>query len=64
MFADMNLALFSSEKLQSKVNGKRSRNPQPNIRWSLESLMEELGEKMRDPKKTGTNIVNQPGPLD
>jgi hypothetical protein len=26
--------------------------------------MEELGEKMRDPKKTGTNIVNQPGPLD
>jgi hypothetical protein len=28
--------------------------PHLNIRWSLGNLMEELGEGLRDPKRTGT----------
>jgi hypothetical protein len=43
-----------SEKLHPKTNEKRCRDPQPIIRWSLGSLIEELEEGLRNPKRTRT----------
>jgi hypothetical protein len=53
MLADWSLALLSSEKLHPAAIGNRCRYPQPN-RWSSESLVEELGEGLRDLKRIGT----------
>ena len=47
---DRNLAYLSSERLYRAANGKRCRDPQPNIRWSSGSLSEELGKGLRDRK--------------
>ena len=47
--------------LHLAAKGKRLRDPQQNIKWNLNSLVEELGEGFGDPKRTGkTNRVNYP----
>ena len=43
MHADRNLAQLSPERLHPAVDGGRCRDPQPNIRQSPGSLVEELG---------------------
>jgi len=48
MLADRSL---SSERLDSAANGKRRRDSYPNIRWSSESLMKEVEERSRGPKR-------------
>jgi hypothetical protein len=45
------------------ANGKRCRDPQPNIRWSSGSLVEELGEGLRDPMRTLTPQESQQSQL-
>jgi hypothetical protein len=42
-------------RLHPAANGRRCRDPQSNIRWSLESLTEELAEGLGDLKRTGTS---------
>jgi hypothetical protein len=44
MLADRSLAELSPEKLHPAADGNRCRDPEPNIRWSLERLVEELGK--------------------
>jgi hypothetical protein len=46
MLVDRSLASrqLSSERLNPAINGKRCRDPQPNIRWSKESHAEKLEE--------------------
>jgi hypothetical protein len=59
MLADRNLALLFSERLHPASNGKRCRDSQLNIIWSLRSLREELGEGLRDRKRTGILLKDQ-----
>jgi hypothetical protein len=49
MLADKSLAKLSSERTQQLMETDAG-NPEPNIRWSSESLVEELGEELRDLK--------------
>ena len=53
VLADRSLAWLSSERLHPAADGNRCRDPQPHIRWSLGSLIEELGEGLKDQKGTG-----------
>jgi hypothetical protein len=41
MLADRNLAKLSSERLHPEADGSKYKDPQPNIRWSSGSLVEE-----------------------
>ena len=58
MLAERNLAQLSLERLHPVTDGNRCRDPQPNIRQSSWSLVEELGiglsklEKSRAHKET------------
>jgi hypothetical protein len=54
MFLDRSLVQLSSEKLYLAASGNRYRDPQPNMKYSYGSLVEELGEGLRDPKSIGT----------
>ena len=45
---DKNLAQLSPERLHPAVDGNRCRDPQPNIKWSLGRLLEELGDGLRN----------------
>jgi hypothetical protein len=45
MLADRKL---SSERFHSTADSDGCREPQPNIEWCLGTLMEELGEGLRD----------------
>jgi hypothetical protein len=49
----------SSERLPPTADGNRFRDPQPNIRWSLWSLVEESGGRIEGPKKIGTPQEDQ-----
>ena len=42
---------------------ERDAEMQPNIRWSLGSLIKELGKGLRDPKRTGTPQEDQQSKL-
>ena len=42
---------------------KRCRDPQPNIMWSSESILEELGKGIEGPKRIGTPKEDQPSQL-
>jgi len=48
MLIDRSLAWLSSERLQPAANRNRCRDPQPNIKWSLGRLLEELGDGLRN----------------
>ena len=52
-----------SERLHPTANGKRCRDSNPNIKWNFRSLSEELGERLRDLKKTGTPQEDQESQL-
>jgi hypothetical protein len=54
MLIDRNLACLSSERPHQAAYGNRCRDPQSNIRWSVVSLVEELGGKIKGPKGLGT----------
>jgi hypothetical protein len=47
----------SSERLHPAVDSDRCREPQPNILWSLRTLMEELGERLRASKGIGREWI-------
>ncbi|XP_063133432.1 rho GTPase-activating protein 26 isoform X2 [Rattus norvegicus] len=51
---DRNLASPFSETLHLATNGKRYRDSHPNVRCNPGSFMEELGERLRNLKSTGT----------
>jgi hypothetical protein len=57
--ADRSLAKLSSERPYPAANGKRCRDPQLSIRWSWGSLMEELGEGLRDSTGRPTESTNR-----
>jgi hypothetical protein len=40
------------------ADGSRYRDPQANSRWSLRSLVEELGKELRNSKKIGASQKN------
>jgi hypothetical protein len=42
--------MLSSERLHPTVDGNRCKDPQSNIRWSSGSLVEKLGEGLKDRK--------------
>ena len=63
MLAHRSLAELSSERLHPAANGKRYRDPQPNIRGSPGSPVEELGKGSRDLKRTGTPQEDQQSQL-
>ena len=63
ILADRNLALLSSERLHPAASGNRCIDPQPNIRWNLGSLVEDLGERLRDQKRTETPQEDQQSQL-
>jgi hypothetical protein len=44
-----------------RCQGKRCRDQQQNLRWSLGSLKEELWEGLRDTKRTGSPEEDQQG---
>ena len=50
---------MSSERLHPAADGNRCRDSQPNIRWSSWSLVGELGDRLGDPKRIGTQQENQ-----
>jgi hypothetical protein len=54
MFADR--SMMSSDRLQSAAESDRYRHPQPNSRWSLDTLMEKIGERTSDPKGDRNSI--------
>ena len=62
MFLDSNL---SSERIHQAVNGKTCGDSHPNITWNSGNLVEEVGEGLRDPKRTRTPQEDQqPSSLD
>ena len=63
MFADRSLVYLSSERFHPEANGKRCRDSNPNIRWSLGNLTEELGEGLSGTKRTGTLQEDQESQL-
>jgi hypothetical protein len=48
--------ILSSERLDPAAKGKRCRDPQSNIRWRSGSHVEDLGEELRDSKRTERTI--------
>jgi hypothetical protein len=60
MLADRSLAWLSSERLHPAVNSDRYRDPQANIGWRLENLMEELEVRIEGPEedRNSTGRVN------
>jgi hypothetical protein len=52
MLADR--SMLSSDRFHPTADSDRCRDPQPDSRWSFETLMEELGEGSRSPKGIGT----------
>jgi hypothetical protein len=59
MLAERSLIQLSSERLHPAADQNRFRDPQPNIRQSLGSLVEQLGEELRDPEGIGTPQEDQ-----
>jgi hypothetical protein len=57
VLADRNLASLSSKRFHPAVDGNISRDPQPNIRWSLESLVGKLRIKLS--KLEGSGIPHE-----
>jgi len=58
-----NLYQYRAVFITIATNGNRCRDPQPNIRWSSESLVEELGIGFRDLKRTGIPQEDQQNQL-
>ena len=54
MFADGDFHGLSSARLQSAVDSDRCTDLQPNIGWSLGTLMEDTGEGLRALNGIGT----------
>lgn len=54
MLIERNLAELSSERFQTAVDDKRSRDLQPNIRQSLGNLVKEGEERIKDSIRKST----------
>ena len=45
---------MSSERFHPAADGNRCRDPHPNIRWNLGSLVQELEEGLENPERIET----------
>jgi hypothetical protein len=60
---DRSIAWLSSERLHSAADSNECRDPQPNSEWSSGSLIEELVEGLRAPKRIETPLKDQQSQL-
>ena len=63
MLVDTSGTWLYSERLHPAADSDSCRDPQPNNGWSLETLMEELGEGLRSPEGIGTPQEDQQSQL-
>jgi hypothetical protein len=59
MLADRSVAWLSSEMFHPAADSDICRDPQPNMEWSLETLMEKLGGRIEGPE-WDTNSTGRP----